>query len=121
MTDAQLSQSRSDLGTHGRQAHGVTAARLLELTSRVPAGAVPPPPLLQTAAHPLAAGQPAELACATCPVCLGVMAGVSSLLGVSFSLKETWHRPLVLLSMAAAWLSVPMEKSWLRPDRLKKI
>ena len=62
----QLCLKCHDLGTHGRLAHGVTGAQLLEMAKKMRAGATPPLPLLQQAAHPLAAGHPAELACATC-------------------------------------------------------
>ena len=55
-----------DLGVHGRLAHGVTGAQLLELGKKTRAAAVPPSPWVQQAAHPLAAGRPDELACATC-------------------------------------------------------
>lgn len=61
----QLCLKCHDLGAHGRLAHGVTAAQLLELGKKRGIGDAPPP-LVQQAAHPLASGHPAELACATC-------------------------------------------------------
>lgn len=54
-----------DLGSHSHSPHGVTAGELLALARKLEAGDKPMP-MMQRAAHALAAGGPAELACATC-------------------------------------------------------
>src|SRR3954465_15424253 len=53
-----------DLGAHGSSPHGVSAGELVALAHQLKGGAEPPPAMLR-AAHALAGGVPAELACAT--------------------------------------------------------
>jgi hypothetical protein len=54
-----------DLGAHGNSPHGVPAAELIALSHQL-GGGTPPPPVMLRAAHALAGGAPAEMACATC-------------------------------------------------------
>jgi len=61
----QLCLKCHDLGAHSQSPHGATAAELGKLAQRRPAGAIPPS-MGQRAAHALASGGTAELACATC-------------------------------------------------------